>query len=133
MDETPDQLRIETELLATLMSEQRENEGWKVSLSIEDVPDETGNYSLHDGLDGCGGGVSYHMRQGIQSLMAYARPLRRPIYLWKPDVDGSAALWLEGKIRCPHCSEVMDIESLGKHGEEKHDIPNEDDEELRLH
>lgn len=110
----------ETEIIARVMREQRENKGCNVTLSIEDVPREIGSYAVYDGLDICGGGTTRNMRESIENLAS--RDLKRPIFTWKADIDGTDALWLEGKIRCSRCRAEMDIDDLDAHNSTVHGI-----------
>lgn len=106
-NDSPEQLRMETDLLVRLMQEDSK-EGWQFTTCIDDVPEEVGHYGLSDGLHGRGGGVSRNMRQSIKQSSWFSQ-LRRPIFEWLPDTDGSAALWLDHKIRCPRCKAIVDF------------------------
>jgi hypothetical protein len=125
---TESELVCETGIIAKLTQEERENEGWKVTLDIDDVPQEIGNYALYDGLVARGGGVTWNMRQSVLESSWFGK-LKRPIYLWFPDSDGSVALWLDGKIRCSECALVFEIEKLAAHGRDAHGWKLEETEE----
>lgn len=116
------QFKVETEVVAKLMRESKEHSD-NVSLSIEDVPAEIGNYGLFDGLRCRGAGTTRNMHRSMEELVRLQQPLR-PIYCWKPDTDGSAALWLDGKVRCSLCKveTILDTFSAEDHYEDVHGI-----------
>ena len=86
-------IKDETRIIAKLMQEQRENEDWVIRLEIDRVPTGTGHYAIYDGLEVRAGGVTHNMRKAIQECTWFGR-LKRPIFLFKFDLDGSAASWL---------------------------------------
>jgi len=89
-------LRSETEVLAKLMQAQQDtqNTGWTVRLESERVPAATGHYALYDGLEVRSCGVTRNMRQSIEAC-AWFGNLKRPIFMFLFDLDGSAEDWLE--------------------------------------
>ena len=111
------ELLHETEIIARLMREKRIDRN--VSLSIEEIPDEIGSYWVYDGLICMGGGMTRRMRNAVIALSR--RGLKRPIFIWSPDSDGSVALWLDGQIRCSICSAVTKIEELERHEQDAHE------------
>ena len=110
----------EIEVLIKFMQE-GDRDGWLYSSSIEDVPEDFGHYSLHDGLKGRGCGVTANMRQSIKSSYWFTQ-LQHPIFSWLPDTDGSAALWLEQKTCCSRCTDsaIFDLDEIDRHGVEVH-------------
>jgi len=121
MNESTEQLKLEAEVIVKLMREHKEERD-NISLSIEDVPAEIGNYGLYDGLRVRGAGTSRNMRRSFEELMRSSWPVKRPIYCWKPDTDGSAALWLDHKVRCPRCegNPIFDFFEIDQHGRDVH-------------
>lgn len=93
-----------------------------MSTVLTDIPGEMGHYALYDGLNMMSAGVTFNMRQSLQdSIGRHQRPLRA-IYHWKPDNDGSAGLWLNGKIRCSRCDAIVKIFDKQIHDRDIHDI-----------
>jgi hypothetical protein len=102
-----DEMRLE--VLAEAVMKSHANLGWKRALTLADIPEEIGHYAIYDGIEVRGAGVVKNMRTGAESATFY-RSLKFPILLFLPDRDGSAALWLDGLIRCPRCDgQVHDI------------------------
>ncbi len=101
---------VRLEILAEAVLKIRENTNWKRARTIEEVPDTCGHYAIYDGVEVRGGGVNRSMRSGLRNMSWYGR-CEFQILLFLPDADGSAALWLEGKIRCTRCGgNIHDIE-----------------------
>ncbi|HXF12247.1 MAG TPA: hypothetical protein VN517_03780 [Terriglobales bacterium] len=86
----------EIEILAKHLRKQRANGGWQVVLTIGEVPEGIGHYALYDGLELRGAGVTKNMRDAIQDGSYYEK-VDLPIYMFLPDTDDSAALWLRGE------------------------------------
>src|SRR5436190_13370148 len=120
MNGVSDNFRAETEIIAKLMGEQAQNHDWSIALALDEAPETTGHYGLYDGLDCIGGGVTYNLRQSLHETQS-RHNLKRPIFTWLPDTDGSAALWLEGMIRCSICKSVVPIDDLKSHKRRKHE------------
>lgn len=114
------EIQAETEMIAKLLREQ-ERDGWRVETNIENVPSETGQYALRDGLASKGWGVSWNMRKSIEQS-SWFNNMKRPIFMWLPDTDGSAALWLDNKIRCSRCEgkPIIDLFEIDIHNREVH-------------
>ena len=111
------QIRKETELLAELMRERGKN----VTLSVDEIPEEIGVYTIYDGLQASGGGIAKNMRATVAGK-AYIKRLKRPIFAWKPDHDGSLALHLDGKYRCLLCKDIVAFDDEDDHQFDVHDI-----------
>jgi hypothetical protein len=124
MNEDQIQLQLETEILVKLMREHKGDGDARLSLSLEDVPAEIGGYGLYDGLRCWGGGSTYNMRRSLEELARNRGPLKRPIYSWTPDTDGSTALWLDNKVRCSLCKPptVINVFIAEEHRFEVHGI-----------
>lgn len=118
------ELQLESEILIKLMREYKEDGNAQLSLSIEDVPAEVGSYGLYDGLRVRGCGTTYNMRRSLEELARNQQPIKRPIYSWTPDTDGSAALWLDDKVRCSLCKPeaIIDAFQVEEHRFEVHGI-----------
>jgi len=115
------------EVLASAMRRSKDNTGWNVATNIADVPSECGHYSIYDGFDIRGCGVTWDMRRSIQENSWFSS-LKRGLFLWKPDLDGSAALWLDGKIKCQHCGGIFEISDHDEHLVLAHDLPDDDED-----
>lgn len=86
--------------------------GWVVVGNVWKVPEKCGHYAIYDGIEVRGCGVTWDMRQSIKNSY-WLTGSKIPIFMFLPDHDGSAALWLDGKIRCKRCSGA--IHEIGKH------------------
>lgn len=107
MDTITDEMRLE--ILAEAVVKSHGFLGWKRALTLADVPEAIGHYAIYDGIEPRGCGVVRNMRTGMESATWY-RALKFPVLLYLPDADGSAALWLDGLIKCSRCNgEVHDI------------------------
>lgn len=120
----------ETDLLVKLLREQDRctKRGWLVSADLSDVPEGIGHYSVDDGLEFRGAGVTHNMHRAV-ALMISGRTIKRPIFMWLPDADGSADLWLDGRIRCKKCGVICEISGLDRHGIDVHDEEDFDEDE----
>ncbi len=92
----------EIEVLAAALLRKKSNQGWLRAATVDDIPETCGYYSLYDGIEGRGSGVTLDMRADAKAS-PWSGKMERPIFLYQSDVDGSAALWLDGKIRCDKC------------------------------
>jgi len=81
-------------LMAELVRTHR-NHDWQVVRALESVPPEVGHYAVYDGIAVRGAGVSWNMRDSAKKMLESQRP-GLPIFMYLPDVDGSAAKYLNG-------------------------------------
>jgi hypothetical protein len=109
---TPEQ---KLEILAEAVLSDRSNKGWQRARSLDEIPAAVGHYALYDGIHVRGFGVAWNMRHAVQQCYWFDRCTFR-VMLFLPDSDGSAALWLDGKITCKRCNGR--IHEIGLHDEE---------------
>lgn len=91
------------------LEQEKATDGWRFTAMLEDVPETIGHYGLQDGLRGLGCGVTLNMRKSLIEAARY-KTVKRPIYSWLPDTDGSVALWLDGMYKCSRCKEESILE-----------------------
>jgi hypothetical protein len=83
----------EIEILVAALQKSRINRGWIVVSDIERVPYATGHYAIYDGVEPRGAGITWNMRTSIESA-GWFGSCEKPIYMYLPDKDGSAAKYL---------------------------------------
>lgn len=80
-------------ILIAALQKSRTRNGWIIVRSIAEVPAETGDWALYDGLDVVAGGVAWNTKKAIQASRWFGK-CEQPIYAFAPDKDGSGAHYL---------------------------------------
>ncbi len=87
----------------------------QVASQESDVPEDYGDFSIHDGINLIAAGSSRNLRATFRHYLDRLLRAEVPIFLWTPDSDGHVREWLDGDHEadpdaCPMCDGTGEVE-----------------------
>lgn len=97
--------------MTSTQTEPEKSKFGRSQLSVEQLlaghtpPAIYGSYTVYDGAELIGIGYSADLMQTYANFSERLAESAAPVFIWKPDLDGSIQEWLERAepVMCPHC------------------------------